>query len=250
MSATRRKRTTMPRSSSSMTARTTPRRCASAGEPATPLQIVDASRTAACPVRATQPSLSSSADIHPAVWTRTTCLKRPSSRTLSAPRREAGGRSRGLAEPASSEPSHAVVTTRRAASRSTGCSATGSRAEHVSTEDWELLRGLRRGPLRGVEDWHLWVKIVAMGREVAVLPEVGLHYRRRPGQMTAHVPWSLQEPTRARVLQDGLPIMVHHPVEVVARARAAAQSPARHAGADRASGCGRDSSLLGVARRG
>lgn len=57
------------------------------------------------------------------------------------------------------------------------------------------------------------MKIVAMGREVAVLPGVGLHYRQRPGQMTAHVPWSLQEHTRSRVLQDGLPIMVHHPVE-------------------------------------
>lgn len=78
--------------------------------------------------------------------------------------------------------------------------------------DWVDCGGFDEDLVWG-EDWHFWVKIIARGRQVAVLPNVGLHYRRRPGQTTADVPWSRQERAWARVLQDGLPIMLAHPVE-------------------------------------
>lgn len=78
--------------------------------------------------------------------------------------------------------------------------------------DWEACGGYEES-LRWGEDWHLWVKLVAMSRQVHVLPEIGLNYRRRPGQTTSDVPWALQELTRARVLQDGLPIMRQFPAE-------------------------------------
>jgi glycosyltransferase involved in cell wall biosynthesis len=78
--------------------------------------------------------------------------------------------------------------------------------------DWKLCGGYAED-LRWGEDWHLWVKLVALGREVAVLPEIGLHYRRRIGQVTTSVPWALQERTRVRVLRDGIPIMNRFPEE-------------------------------------
>jgi glycosyltransferase involved in cell wall biosynthesis len=78
--------------------------------------------------------------------------------------------------------------------------------------DWEACGGYAED-LRWGEDWHLWVRLVAMERRVEILPEIGLHYRRRAGQMTSSVPWELQERTRARVLQDGIPIMSRYPAE-------------------------------------
>lgn len=78
--------------------------------------------------------------------------------------------------------------------------------------DWVVCGGYAED-LRWGEDWHLWVRIVAMERQVEILPEIGLHYRRRAGQMTARVSWELQETTRARVLQDGVPIMSRYPAE-------------------------------------
>ena len=66
------------------------------------------------------------------------------------------------------------------------------------------------------EDWHFWVKLVSLDRQVALIPEVGFHYRRRVGQMTSTVDWSRQEITRAKVLRDGLPIITRFPAESTA----------------------------------
>ena len=79
--------------------------------------------------------------------------------------------------------------------------------------DWESCGGYAED-LRWAEDWHFWVRLVAMDRDVEVLPFVGLHYRRRAGQMTSHVPWDRQAITRARVIRDGLPIIERYPDEV------------------------------------
>ncbi|WP_374457457.1 glycosyltransferase family 2 protein [Nocardioides sp.] len=76
--------------------------------------------------------------------------------------------------------------------------------------DWTEAGGYAQD-LRWGEDWHFWVKVVALGREVRVLPEIGLYYRRRPGQVTTHVPWDVQEATRARILQAGIPIVTRFP---------------------------------------
>jgi glycosyltransferase involved in cell wall biosynthesis len=76
--------------------------------------------------------------------------------------------------------------------------------------DWEACDGYAEDLSWG-EDWHLWVKLVALGREVAVLPEIGLDYRRRVGQVTTRVPWALQERARVRVIRDGIPIMNRFP---------------------------------------
>lgn len=81
--------------------------------------------------------------------------------------------------------------------------------------EWEACGGFAEDLVWG-EDWHLWVRLVAMESRVHILPEIGLHYRRRPGQVTAHVAWELQERTRVRVLQDGLPIMMRFPAESAA----------------------------------
>lgn len=81
--------------------------------------------------------------------------------------------------------------------------------------DWDACGGFAEDLVWG-EDWHLWVRLVARESRVHILPEIGLHYRRRPGQVTAHVAWELQERTRARVLQDGLPIMTRFPAESAA----------------------------------
>lgn len=74
-------------------------------------------------------------------------------------------------------------------------------------EAWAAVGGYREGLAWG-EDWLLWVAIVAQGHSVAVLQEVGLYYRRRPGQVTERVPWALQEKTRELVLSTGTPIAV------------------------------------------
>ncbi|MFC7361105.1 glycosyltransferase family A protein [Nocardioides astragali] len=77
-------------------------------------------------------------------------------------------------------------------------------------DDWVRCGGYDED-LRWGEDWHLWVKIVALGRTVRLLSTVGLYYRRRPGQVTENVPWDVQESTRARILQAGLPIINRFP---------------------------------------
>lgn len=72
--------------------------------------------------------------------------------------------------------------------------------------DWEEVGGYA-DDLGWAEDWHFWIRLVALGRRVEVLPSVGLYYRRRAGQVTASVPWDVQRATRTRVLMEGLPII-------------------------------------------
>jgi glycosyltransferase involved in cell wall biosynthesis len=74
--------------------------------------------------------------------------------------------------------------------------------------------------LRWGEDWVLWVRLVARGRDVVVLPRVGLHYRRRPGQVTARVSWPVQELARAEVLRSGAALRQAHEAEFVAKTAA------------------------------
>lgn len=78
--------------------------------------------------------------------------------------------------------------------------------------DWARVGGFPQ-ELRWGEDWCFWVKIVAAGGGIHVLPMVGLHYRRRPGQVTNRVDWDTQERTRAHVLEAGLPIINRYPEE-------------------------------------
>ncbi|WP_090967987.1 glycosyltransferase family A protein [Nocardioides exalbidus] len=78
--------------------------------------------------------------------------------------------------------------------------------------DWRACGGYPLD-LRWGEDWYFWVKLVALGRGVTVLPMIGLHYRQRPDQVTSHVPWDIQENTRGNVLRAGLPIVNSYPVE-------------------------------------
>ena len=77
-------------------------------------------------------------------------------------------------------------------------------------EDWLSCGGFAEDLAWG-EDWHFWVRIVALGREVSLLPMIGLHYRRRQGQATFAPAWDVQERSRARVLQAGLPIINRYP---------------------------------------
>lgn len=79
-------------------------------------------------------------------------------------------------------------------------------------DDWIRCDGYAED-LQWGEDWHFWVKIIALERHVRLLPDVGLYYRRRSGQVTANVPWDVQERTRVRIIRAGLPIINRFPDE-------------------------------------
>lgn len=78
--------------------------------------------------------------------------------------------------------------------------------------DWETVHGYSQ-ELRWGEDWHFWVKIIALDREVRLLPGVGLYYRQRRGQVTERVVWSDQELARTHIIRAGIPIIDRAPDE-------------------------------------
>ena len=78
--------------------------------------------------------------------------------------------------------------------------------------DWSLCGGYAEDLPWG-EDWHFWVRLIALERRVELLPLVGLYYRRRPGQVTSRVSWKLQADARERVVRDGVPIIQRYPDE-------------------------------------
>ena len=78
--------------------------------------------------------------------------------------------------------------------------------------DWSRCGGFNEDLAWG-EDWHLWVSIVASGGRVDIVPAIGLHYRRRAGQVTSRAPWPVQQRARASVLRAGLPIIDRYPEE-------------------------------------
>jgi hypothetical protein len=53
-------------------------------------------------------------------------------------------------------------------------------------EAWERAGGYRDSfPVPGIEDWDLWLRIMALGYRVEVIPQIIWEYRIRPGTMSA-----------------------------------------------------------------